>query len=197
MPHLEPVAVQPTTRRPRSLAPGSGGTHTVVAWTTGTALGYTTGTPPLPMRGVVVRDPQGERPTRACFSTDTAHGAANMSADFVNRWPLEVTFEEARAQLGLETQRQGSDLAIERTTPARVGRFALIGWLAQALYPTGALPLPPAAGYPKTHTTCHDVLVLVRRRLWQQCIFQTDAPPAALRFISPLQVEHLLSAACY
>jgi hypothetical protein len=78
-----------------------------------------------------------------------------------------------------------------------LGLFSLIVLLAQALYPTGALPLPQAAWYPKTHATFHDVLALVRRRLWQQCLFQTDAPPVDLRFISPAQVEHLLSAACY
>lgn len=197
LPNLEQVAVAPTTRWHRSLVPWYGGTHAVVDWTTGTALWYTTGTPPLAIRWVLVRDPQGERPTRAFFSTETAQGAPNMIADFVNRWPLEVTFEEARAQLGLETQRQWSDLAIERTTPALLGLFSLVVLLAHALYPTGDLPLPQAAWYPKTHATFHDVLALVRRRLWQQFLFQTDVPPADLRFINPAQLEHLLSAACY
>jgi hypothetical protein len=197
LPNLEQVASQPTTRWHRSLVPWYGGTHTIVDWTTGTALWYTTGTAPLAIRWVLVRDPQGERPTRAFFSSDTAQGAPSIIADFVNRWPLEVTFEEARAHLGLETQRQWSDLAIERTTPALLGLFSLIVLLAQALYPTGDLPLLQAAWYPKTHATFHDILALVRRRLWQQCLFQTDAPRTDLRFISPLQVEHLLSAACY
>ncbi len=115
----------------------------------------------------------------------------------MNRWPLEVTFEEARAHLGLETQRQWSDLAIERTTPALLGLYSLIVVLAQALYPTGDLPLPQAAWYPKTHATFHDVLALVRKQLWQQYLFQTAVVPTDLRFISPAQVEHLLSAACY
>jgi hypothetical protein len=34
---------------------------------------------------------------------------------FVKRWTLETTFEENRAHLGLETPRQWSELAIERT----------------------------------------------------------------------------------
>ena len=197
LPNLAHVAVAPTTRWHRSLVPWYGGTHTVVDWTTGTALWYTTGTPPLSIRWVLVRDPHGTRPTRAFFSTATAQGAPNLIAAFVNRWPLEVTFEEARAQLGLETQRQWSDLAIERTTPALLGLFSLVVLLANALYPTGDLPLPQAAWYPKTYATFHDVLALVRRRLWQQFLFQTDAPPADLRFISPAQIADLLSAACY
>jgi hypothetical protein len=197
LPNLAQVALAPTTRWHRSLVPWYGGRHTVVDWTTGTALWYTTGTPPLRIRWVLVRDPQGERPLRAFFATDTAHDAAHIIAAFVNRWPLEVTFEEARAHLGLETQRQWSDLAIERTTPALLGLFSLVVLLAHTLYPTGDLPLPQAAWYPKTHATFHDVLALVRRRLWQQYLFQTDATPVDLRFISPAQIEHLLSAACY
>jgi hypothetical protein len=104
--------------------------------------------------------------------------------------------KKPRALLGLETQRQWNDLVIERTTPAFLGLFSLIILLALALYPTDDLPLPQAAWYPKTHATFHDLLALVRR-LWQQYLFQTDAPRADLRFISPLQVEHLLSAAYY
>ena len=197
LPNLELIALAPTTRWHRSLVPWYGGTHTVVDWTTGTALWYTTGTPPLAIRWVLVHDPQGERPIRAFFSTEAAQGGPSIITDFVNRWPLEVTFEEARIHLGLETQRQWSDLAVERTTPALLGLFSLIVLLAQALYPTGDLPLPQAAWYPKTHATFHDVLALVRRRFWQQCLFQTDAVPPDLRFISPAHLEHLLSAVCY
>jgi hypothetical protein len=177
--------------------PWYGGTHTVVDWATGTALWYTTGTPPLPLRWVLVRDPHGQRPLRAFFSTESAQAAPSIIADFVNRWPLEVTFEEARTHLGLETQRQWNDLAIERTTPALLGLFSLIVLLAQALYPTDGLPLAQAAWYPKTHATFHDVLALVRRRLWQQYLFQTDAASPDLRFIGTQQVETLLSAVCY
>lgn len=197
LPNLAQVAGAATTRWHRSLVPWYGGRHAVVDWVTGTALWYTTGTPPLAIRWVLVRDPHGQRLTRAFFSTDTAHAAPQLIADFVNRWPLEVTFEEARAHLGLETQRQWSDRAIERTTPALLGLFSLVVLLAHALYPTGDLPLPQAAWYPKTHATFHDVLALVRRRLWQQYLLQTDAAAADLRFSTPAQLEHLLSAACY
>ena len=197
LPNLEQIACAPITRWHRSRVPWYGGTHTIVDWTTGTALWYTTGTSPLAIRWILVRDPHGKRPVRAFFSTETTQGAPSIIADFVHRWPLEVTFEEARTHLGLETQRQWSDMAIERSTPALLGLFSLIVLLAQTLYPTGDLPLPQAAWYPKTHATFHDVLALVRRRLWQQCLFQTAAPPTDLRFIGPEHVEHLLSAVCY
>ena len=197
LPNLEMVALAPTTCWHRSLVPWYGGAHAVVDWATGTALWYTTGTPPLSIRWVLIHNPHGKRPLRAFFATEMTQAAPNIIADFVNRWPLEVTFEEARTHLGLETQRQWNDLAIERTTPALLGLFSLIVVLAQALYPTGDLPLAQAAWYPKSHATFHDVLALVRRRLWQQSLFQTDAAAPDLRFISRQQVETLLSALCY
>jgi hypothetical protein len=51
----------------------------------------------------------------------------------VRRWSVEVTFEEARAHLGLETQRQWSDQAIARSTPSRLARCSLVTILALKL----------------------------------------------------------------
>ncbi len=49
-----------------------------------------------------------------------------MLGGFVSCWRVETTFQEARAHLGVETQRQWSDIAILRTTPARLGLYLLI-----------------------------------------------------------------------
>ena len=75
----------------------------------------------MPIRWVLTRDPQGARPAKALFSTDQAQPAEEIISDFMKRWSLEATFEEGRAHLGLETQRQWSDRAIERTTPLLLG----------------------------------------------------------------------------
>ena len=45
---------------------------------------------------------------------------------FVRRWAMEVTFQEARAHLGVEGQRQWNDLAIARSTPLRLALFSLV-----------------------------------------------------------------------
>lgn len=187
LPNLAVWAVQPTTRWQRSQVTWYGGTTTVVDWTTGTALWYTTGTAPLPIRWVLVRDP----------ATDPHQAAPSIICAFVKRWPLEVTFEEGRAHLGLETQRQWSDLAIERSTPALFGLFTLLVLMVHALYPDGLLPLTAAAWYPKTHATFHDLLALVRRRIWGQSLFQTAAFSPDLCLINVEQFEQLLSAVCY
>ncbi len=46
----------------------------------------------------------------------------------MGRWPIEVTFEEVRAHLGMESQRQWSDKAIERETPSILASFSIINY---------------------------------------------------------------------
>src|SRR5881396_375304 len=133
---------------------------------TGTALWYTTGTDPLPIRWVLTHDPEGKREPKAYFSTDQAQSAVEIVEDFVKRWSLEVTYEESRAHLGVGTQRQWSDLAIERSTPCLLGLYSLVVLLAHALHPDGQVPVQQAAWYPKTQATFSDVLASVRRHLW-------------------------------
>jgi hypothetical protein len=82
-----------------------------------TALGYPPGLPPVAMRDVLVCDPAGQLRMAACCCTDLQATPVDILPWVVRRWSVEVTCEEARTHLGLETPRQGSDLAIARTTP--------------------------------------------------------------------------------
>jgi hypothetical protein len=166
-------------------------------WTTGTALWYSAGTPPLPIRWTLVRDPAGKKATRAFFSTHLPQSPPALIQDFVVRWSLEVTFEESRAHLGIETQRQWSDLAIARTTPARFGLFSLVVLMAHALQSNQELPCEQTAWYPKTYATFPDLLRLVRRHIWQHRLFQTHGLSPAMRKISSAHFNQLLSAVCY
>ena len=54
---------------------------------------------------------------------------AQILAWFIQRWPLEVTFAEARRHLGLEAQRR-SEAAIRRTTQILLGLFSLVTLVA-------------------------------------------------------------------
>jgi hypothetical protein len=108
---------------------------------TGTALWYRYGYDPLPIRWVLTRDPLGKRPPKAIFSTDPTQTAEQIISDFMKRWSLEVTFEESRAHLGIETQRQWSDRAIERATPLLFGLSSLVALFGQALHPDGHIPV--------------------------------------------------------
>ena len=165
--------------------------------TTGTALWYSTGTEPLPIRWVLTRDPEGKLEPRAYFSTNQAQCAAEIVEDFVKRWPIEVTYEESRAHLGVETQRQWSDLAIERSTPALLGLYSLVTLLGHALHPDGTIPIQQAAWYPKTQATFSDVLATVRRHLWGGLTFQTSATDPDVCLVPRTHLARLVQAACY
>ena len=83
-----------------------------------TAIWYHNGLPPLPIRWVLVRDPKGKFSTQALLSTDLLQTPMQILEYFGQRWQLEVTFEEVRAHLGVETQRQWTDLTL-REQPQR------------------------------------------------------------------------------
>ena len=134
--------------------------------TSGTALWYTPGQDPLPLRWVLVRDPLGKLLPAAFFATDLMVTPEQILAWVVMRWGIEVPFEEAHVHLGLETQRQWSDLAIARTTPALLGLFPFITLLAHRLTADQPLPLRSAAWYTKSQAPFSDVMAFVRRYLW-------------------------------
>ena len=151
--------------------------HTVTLWygrtnriaelATGTAVWYHSGLPPVPIRWLLVRDPLGELQPQAFLSTDLDAAAVDILQWFVSRWQLEVTFQDARAHLGVETQRQWSDLAILRTTPALLGLFSLVTLWAHDLAAEAPLAPATAAWYPKLHCTFSDAIAAVRRQIWQ------------------------------
>src|ERR671929_69543 len=93
--------------------------------TSGTALWYHPGKQ-VAIRWVLVRDPLDEKDPQAFLCTDLQAKPVNILRWFVGRWRTETTFEEARRHLGMETQRQWSDLAILRTTPALLGLVSLV-----------------------------------------------------------------------
>jgi DDE superfamily endonuclease len=142
---------------------------TWVELATGTAVWYHGGKVPVPIRWVLVRSPHGEFETRALLCTDMRKSAKAIVELYSRRWQVEVTFEEVRAHLGVETQRQWNDRAIARTTPILLGLFSIVTLLAHKLSQrsAGALTARKAAWYDKTRVTFSDALASVRRELWR------------------------------
>ena len=101
----------------------------------------------MPIRWVLVRDPLGRFDPQALLCTDPNQDPLQVLRWFVQRWQLETTFQETRAHLGVETQRQWSDLAIARTTPCLLGLFSLVTLLAAQLSPTARGAVMSAAWY--------------------------------------------------
>ena len=177
--------------------PWYGGKKRKIEIATGLSLWHTPGFDPLPIRWVLARDPLGEFKPTAFFSTDQTLAPLQILTYFTMRWGLEVTFEEARAHLGLETQRQWSDLAVARTTPALLGLFSLITLLAHRLTRDQPLPVRTAAWYQKQEATFSDVIALVRRYLWMETEFaHSPAKQGLVQFPSAI-LAGLVDTICY
>ncbi|MBI4496417.1 MAG: transposase [Chloroflexi bacterium] len=154
-----------------------GGVRRAVELATGTAVWYHPGLPPVPVRWTLVRDPLGKFASQGLLCTDLTVSAPQMVEWFVLRWQVEVTVHEVRDHLGGETQRQWSDLAILRTTPALLGLFSLVTVMAHHLLQQG-MPLRTAAWYTKPLPTFVHALALVRQELWPVRVSCTSAQPS-------------------
>jgi hypothetical protein len=135
-----------------------------------TALWYHGGKPSVAIRWVLIRDPKGRFEPQALLATDPELSARQIVGAFVRRWTMETTFQEARASLGIEGQRQWNDLAIARSTPIRLALFSLVALIVQR-QPDWQASVRAAAWYEKTLPTFSDALAQVRRCLWRRMAF--------------------------
>ena len=163
-----------------------------------TAVRYSTGLFAVPVRWVLVRDPEGGFKTQALLCADLEADPEKILSWLVMRWQLEVTFQEVRRHLGFETQRQWSELAIRRTTPALLGLFSLVTLCAdhQMRRAAGVLRRQ-AAWYQKRHPTFADALGVVRKELWAGATFYGSSAQRDTIKVPRAYVERLTEAVCY
>jgi DDE superfamily endonuclease len=162
-----------------------------------TAIWYKTGQPPVEIRWLVVRDPLVEFEPQALMTTNLDHTPVQMLTWFVRRWRMEVTFEEARAHLGMETQRQWNGLAIARSTPIVLGMFSVVTMMASGLIKAPGESVRTAAWYAKELPTFADAIAIVRRSLWSSCHFSTSSQKDEVVKIPRALLERLTDAVCY
>ncbi len=116
---------------------------------------------------------------------------------FMCRWQMDPTFQLVRAHLGVETQRQWSDQAIARTTPALMGLFSLVTLLADTLVTRHGLSVRTAAWYPKLLPTFSDALALVRQALWSHLTFQLSPDDADSVKVPRVLLDRFNDLLCY
>lgn len=165
-PTLAQRILDPTTQWQPVTVRWYGGTQRHLEIASATAVWYHSGMSPVALRWVLIRDPEGQFASQALLCTDLNCAAQQIIEWFVLRWQVEVTFHEVRTHLGVETQRQWSDLAIIRTTPALFALFSLVTLFAHQLLNGQELPLRQSAWYLKTVPTFADTLAFVRQQLW-------------------------------
>jgi hypothetical protein len=199
LPNLSVLAQDPTTEwAPITLNDWYGNSKRTIEIVSGTALWYSTGVPAVPLRWVLIRDPQEEFETQALLCTDLAAEPEQIISWFVRRWQMETTFQEVRQRLGFETQRQWSEKALRRTAPVLLGLFSLVTQLAHQQIAEGAQIVRKAAWYDKAHPTFSDALALVRRQLWarEETFYRSSRQSDTVKVPREF-MERLTDAICY
>lgn len=202
MPNLSVVADDPHTEwTPMRLAHWYGEGERDVEVVSETAVWYSTGLPAVPVRWVLIRDPEEEFETQALLCTDLDAKSEQIILWFVRRWQMESTFQEVRQRLGFETQRHWSELAVRRTAPALLGLFSLVTLFAHQYMANkkSANAVRGAAWYEKQLPTFSDALALVRKELWVQEERTFCGSPSATDTVKVprLFMERLTEAVCY
>ena len=134
---------------------------------------------------------------QALLSTNLAYTPEQILPWFVRRWTMEVTWEEARAHLGMETQRQWNERAIARATPALVSLYSIITLNAHLLIEKGMTCVRSTAWYRKTRPTFADTIALVRRQLWEHIHFSRSQQETDMIQIPRGLLERFTEALCY
>lgn len=192
-PSLAERLANPATRWRRLIVTGwYGRGQRRVEIVSGTALWHHPGRF-VPIRYVLVRDVAGELKPQAFLCTNLEADPIDILRWFVRRWSTEVTFAEVRRHLGVETQRQWSDPAIARTTPALLGLFSLVTLWADDLDATPR----PASWYQKPLPTFSDAIAAVRRELWASRTFHTSASATDFPKMPARTLNSLINVACY
>jgi hypothetical protein len=198
LPNLSEVAQDPNTVwKMTKIANWYGSGDRMVEVSSATAVWYSTGLFAVPIRWVLIRDPEGGFRTQALLCTDLEADPKEILSWFVMRWQLEVTFQEVRRHLGFETQRQWSDLAIRRTTPALLGLFSLITVFSNQRMTRSTETVRRVAWYRKPHPTFADALASVRRELWASATFCGSPAHSDTIKVPRAYVERLTDAVCY
>jgi hypothetical protein len=123
---------------------------------------------------VFVRDRAGTHRDEYFAATDPALRPEQVVGLYTGRWPIETTFQAARAHLGLETPRQRCERSVLRTTPCLFGLFSVVCLIFAAhaqrrrVRPTNA-----AAWYAKAEPTFSDAIATVRRLIWTETIIRS------------------------
>ncbi len=163
---------------------------------TGKAIWYKASFAAIPLQWLLIKDPEEKLRPMALLCTDMDLSPEHIISYFIRRWTVEVTFEETRAHLGVETQRQWSDKAIQRTTPALMALFTIITLWADQLYKHDGLSLKTYAWYQKPHPTFSDAVASVKIRIWRNQKFLTSLLGEDVHNLKSTWLKHLVDMAC-
>lgn len=171
LPNLTEVIKHPQTKW-QKVAVNWYGVEKEIEISSDTCVWFHIGKEAVAIRWVIIKDPSGEFETQALLCTKQEVDAKQIVEWFIKRWQVEVTFEESRRHLGIETNRQWADKAINRTTPCLFGLFSLITLMAEELKRAGKLKIRNAVWYQKEAATFSDAIGCVRQQYGNFRVFK-------------------------
>ncbi len=198
LPTLQAVIENPKTKWKRVIiGRWYGQENREIEIVSGKCVWYHVGKQAVPVRWVIIRDPSGKFETQALLCTKREATPRRIVEWFIKRWQVEVTFEETRRHLGIETNRQWSAKAIGRTTPCLFGLFSLIAMVAQELEQDAKLKMREAVWYQKELATFSDAIGCVRQQIWEWQSFQTSGAEVEMIKIPRSYLECLTDTLCF
>ena len=170
-----------------------GGKVESIEFITGTAIWHSWGYPYTPIRWVIVRSLAGQFKESVLSCTDLEMRAEEIIEIFVQRWGIEVTFEEVKQNLGLGTQKHWSDKAVDRATPALFSLFSILNLMALESQRYKSIKPQSTAWYQKSGITFSDILHHIRQLIWRQNLFHRSLiSPNPKKNIQDLDIDTLL-----
>ena len=172
MPTFNEMLMDPCLKWQKTKIHWYNGKKKTIEFIAGTSLWYGYGIRPVPIKWVLIKGSDNPEPT-VIFTLDLESSPEIILSEYINRWPIEVTFEEIRRHLGMETQRQWSDQAIDRETPCIIASFSIIILMALELQKENddKIAIQTSSWYPKKQITFSDALAYVRRHILEEKYF--------------------------
>ena len=143
------------------------------------------------MRWGHVHDCDGTHRDDGIYSTDPALPPARIVSLFTRRWPIETTFQEVRAHLGLETTRQRVTKSVLRAAPCLLGLFSVVCLIYAEHLKYAKVSPRQTPWYVKAEPTFADALTALRRLFWEQTLFQQPCLHGGVQKL-PLPLRRML-----
>lgn len=127
---------------------------------------YKSGQGLVKIRWVHVHDLTGNRDDAYFYSTDPNMRPERIVEWYTWRWNIEVTFQEAKEHLGVESTRNWCKQSVLRSFPCLLGLYSIVVLMfLRHQQSGGALHAATMPGNGRTHVTFSDVLATVRHSL--------------------------------
>ena len=168
-----------------------GGSIRGIEIVTGTGHWYRIGEALVEVRWVYVHDCTGTHRDEYFFTTDITMTPQQMVECYTQRWSIETTFQACREYLKLESSKSYGQQTVLRFTPGLFGLYTVVVLLYLQL-PRSSSPRSTVSWKGKSTVTFSDMMTCVRRALWAQWCFHTQADPQEFAKLSRALQETIL-----